>query len=65
MPRFNPISIEIDGRRFTGDYELEDGVARVGSAYGSANVRVGRSDPDKAARAALEDLVQAWLNAQR
>jgi hypothetical protein len=65
MPRFNPVSVVIDRRTYTGSYELDDGQLSLGSAYGSATVRPGRSNPDKAARAALQDVVIAWLKAQR
>ena len=62
MARFTPISITgPDGRDYAGFYELIDGDVDVGSAYGSARVKARRADPDKAARAALEDLVRQWL----
>lgn len=61
MPRFNPILIEHDGRTWSGSWEQRDDGIEVSSAYGSTRVKTGRADPDKAARAALEELVAAWL----
>ncbi len=61
MARFVPISVEVDGRTYTGDYEVVGEKVRVGSAYGAATVRAGRADPAKAARAALADLVLSHL----
>lgn len=65
MPRFNLIQIEFESRTWSGREEQAGDHINVDSAWGSARVRVGKADPGKAARAALEELVKDWIIGRR
>jgi len=59
MPRYYAITIEIDGRRYTGDWRLcQGGVLAVGSAWGGITVEIGADEPVFAAQAALARIVR-------
>ena len=64
MPR-SPIAIEISGRRYAGDWQLDGREVCVGSAYGSRRVAVGRSRPERVAVRALHGLVMEWWEARK
>lgn len=43
MPVPRSIRVEVEGRSYSGHYVVEDGVLKVGSAYGSKNQRVSET----------------------
>ena len=65
MARFHTIEVEIDGLRYAGSWQMmAKGSIEVSCPHGEAVVRLGRYDPDSAARTALEDIVKTWLKAR-
>lgn len=59
MPRFYPIAIEVDGRRYAGDWTLMlGGRVCVRWALGSETAEIGRAKPEMAAARTLEHLVR-------
>jgi hypothetical protein len=62
MPRFYPVSIELNGRRYTGGWELrQGGEICVGSAWGSLKEPIGRAKPENAAKRILSP---GWTSAE-
>lgn len=64
-PRCQPFSIQKAGKRWTGDWCLDDGELQVRSAYGSRTVRAGRAKPENVAAKVLGELVEEWRRARR
>lgn len=58
--RFQPISVEVDGRRYAGDFQLQGRDVCVGSAYGSRRAPLMRAKPETVAARVLRDLVREW-----
>lgn len=60
MPRFYPVAVEVDGRRYAGDWVLMLGNrVCVRWALGSETAEVGRAKPEVAAVRTLEKMVRA------
>lgn len=59
-PRRSIIRVDIDGRRYTGDWLLRGKEVCVGSAYGWRNTPIGRAKPERVAARVLEELVKEW-----
>jgi hypothetical protein len=57
MPRYEPIHIEIAGRRYNGTWHVEGRNLWVSSAYGSDKAAMGRAKPENVAAKVLRDLV--------
>lgn len=62
MPgRFYPVAVALDGRRYTGDWELrQGGEICVRSAYGGKTVPIGRRKPELVAGDVLAQIVRDW-----
>ena len=63
MPRARlyPVTIQLDNRRYTGEWELmQGGEICVGSAYGSKRAPVGRRRPELVAADVLAQIVKDW-----
>lgn len=61
MARFYTISVQIEGRRYTGDWELrQGGEVCVGSAWGSDKASAGRRKPELVAAEVLRKVVADW-----
>lgn len=62
MPRFYPVAIELDGRKYTGEWTLILGgeIYVRSPAYGSAKGQVGRRKPELVAAEVLRQIVVAW-----
>lgn len=59
MPAPRSFRIEVEGRTYSGHYNVEDGALKVGSAYGSKNRRVGKSAGlEKVTNLVLQQIVQ-------
>jgi hypothetical protein len=58
--RHHHFTINVDGRRFTGDWQLHGREISIRSAYGSRTVPAGRTKPERVAARMLEELVTEW-----
>jgi hypothetical protein len=60
MPRFYPVSIDLDGRK-TGEWALLlGGQIRVRSAWGNKAGPCGKDAPEVAAKRVLGEIVRDW-----
>jgi hypothetical protein len=60
VSQFHPFTIEVDGRRYSGDWCLMQGgriCVRSDAGYGSEIVEIVQGDPDLAAQRALKGIV--------
>lgn len=62
MPRFYPITIEIEGHNYSGTWRLKQGcLITVAGFYGSRTVELGSNrKPEDVAAKVLRELVKAW-----
>ena len=66
MDRFYPVSVDVEGRRYNGEWVLrQGGKLCVGGAYGSKTVDLGRAKPENLAPKVLKELVAAWRKKQK
>ena len=57
-PRFRyEITIEHNGKPYTGSYTVQSGIVTVDSMYGRKSTQVGGSDAERIARLMLGELV--------
>jgi hypothetical protein len=60
VSQFYPFTIEVDGRRYSGDWRPMQGgriCVRSDAGYGSEIVEIGQGDPNLAAQRALRGIV--------
>ena len=57
--RYHPISVEVAGRRYTGDWTLDGKDVCVGGAWGSKRAPLGRAKPENVAARLLREIVEA------
>lgn len=61
MPRFYPVAVEFEGRRYTGDWMLvQGGDLCVRSRWGNKPGPVGKEKPEVSAKRVLEQIVRDW-----
>ena len=53
------VSIELDGRTYTGQVNVENGRVFVSTPYGLKSTQIGSNLPESVARMMLRDLVLA------
>ena len=53
-----PISVEVDGKTYSGDFEVRGRVVTVTTSYGTKSTQVGGSPPDVVAKTLLRELVR-------
>jgi hypothetical protein len=58
--RHHHFTVTVDGRHFSGDWQLQGREICIRSAYGSRTVPAGRSKPERVATKMLEQLVVEW-----
>jgi hypothetical protein len=56
-PRYYPVSVEIEGKKYIGAYSLDRGEIHVKAPSGSKSAQVGNSPVERLARAMLTELV--------
>ena len=56
------ISVEIDGKTYTGRYSVSGKVVSVSGAFGSKSTQVGNSPADVVARMLLRELVRERMD---
>lgn len=54
-----PFAIELNGQRWTGDWQVSDGMLHIGSAWGSKSVKIKTGDPETLAKIVLAGIVKA------
>ncbi|MCY1369854.1 hypothetical protein D9M68_977530 [compost metagenome] len=53
----NPVSIELNGRTYSGRYRVEKGIITVSTMSGSKSTQLGRLPEEALARMLLRELV--------
>ncbi len=57
--RMTEVTLEVDGRTYTGRVTIEDGIVNVNTIGGWTATQIGESPPEVVARMLLRELVQA------
>lgn len=57
-PQSWPVSVELNGKTYTGTYEVDAGIVTVRTLMGSKNTQVGGSTPQTLAPLMLSELVK-------
>ena len=52
------VSVEVDGKTYTGSYTISSKVVTVSTGYGSASTQVGGSTANNVARMLLSEIVR-------
>lgn len=66
MPAPRAFFITLDGQRYTGDWQLEDGILHVRTAWGSCPpTKIKTGEPETLAKIVLASAVKAHLKGRQ